>query len=112
MESFIVAEKEELILNDWTAHRSAELFQLRGRLIARGDRAVAGRIRCRVKIVASVPVRTAVEAVGRAVQAVGSGTDTNVNDGSWIPAVFGLGIFHQVKFLDGVDRQDRCAVRD
>src|SRR5207249_7714032 len=49
----------------------------------------------------------AAKRVGRAVISVRPRPDAHVHYGTGLPAVFRLGILHEVEFLDGVDGQDR-----
>ena len=43
-------------------------------------------------------------------KSIGTRLDPHVHHGARLPAIFGLGIFHEVEFLDGVNGQDRRRV--
>ena len=96
-QALIAREKEEFVLLEWAAYHAAELLQLHWQQrLGRGVEDAAG-----------VPGAVAAKRVSRTVKSVGPRSDSHVHHGTGLPTVLGLRIFHEVEFLDGVDRQNR-----
>src|SRR5205807_2678267 len=64
-------------------------------------------IGCRIELVAGVKGGASAKGVSRAVEVVGPRANSHVHCGTRLTAVFGLGIFLEIKLLNGVYGQDR-----
>src|SRR5262249_52524276 len=91
--TFEGGEKEELVLEDRTTYSAAILFQ-------KGRRHAVGK-----EIRGIGHLRIAVERIGRTVQPVRAGFDTDVDDRSVPPAIFRWGVLLRIEFLYGIQRQ-------
>src|ERR1700722_1546174 len=95
--AFVTHKEEELVLDDAPSSGRSKLLQ--------GNRPLF--LRWRVKVIACVPRAVASESVCGAVKAVCAGFDSNVDNCSGLPSVFGRRIFLNVEFLDGINGHQR-----